>query len=120
MTPVEFLQSRLAEDELIALAAIDGSPRWRTRYDYRDVKDDEGHYVVQADTQHPSLGQAAHIARHCPSHVLREVEAKRVVIAEFLRHDAAGDIRPRGVIEDILRSFCSVYAEHPDYNQSWS
>lgn len=120
MTLVEFLQARLAEDELIALTATDGSPQWRTNYDYRDVKDDEGHYVVQADTQHPTLEQAAHIARHCPAHVLREVEAKRAVIADFLRRDAAGDLLGRGVIEDILRSLCSVYAEHPKYNQSWS
>ena len=31
-------------------------------YDYRDVKDLEGHFVVQADSRHPTTGQAAHIA----------------------------------------------------------
>ena len=61
MTLVEFLQARLAEDELTALAAVDGSPRWRTNFDYRDVKDEHGHYVVEADSRHPSLEQAAHI-----------------------------------------------------------
>lgn len=120
MTMVEFLQARLAEDDLIALTATDGSPQWMTLYDYRDVKDDEGHYVVQADTRHPSLEQAAHIARHCPARVLREVEAKRAVIAEFLRCEAVGDLLGRGIIEDILRSLCSVYAEHPEYNDAWS
>lgn len=116
MILVEFLQARLAEDELIALAATDGSPRWKTHYDFRDVKDDQGHYVVQADTVHPSLEQAAHIARYSPARVLQEVEAKRLVLADYLRHEAEGDLLRRGITEDILRSLCAVYAEHPDYN----
>ncbi|PZS13677.1 MAG: hypothetical protein DLM57_16100 [Pseudonocardiales bacterium] len=120
MTLVEFLQARLAEDELIALAATDGSQQWRTHYDYRDVKDEDGHYVVQADTRRPSLEQAAHIARHCPARVLREVEAKRAVIADYLRHDAAGDLLERDAVEDLLEELCSVYADHPDYIKSWS
>ena len=120
MTPVEFLQARLAEDELTALAAIDSSPRWRASYPYRDVKDDDGHYVVQADSRHPSVEQAAHIARHAPARVLADVEAKRAVIADYLRLDAAGDLLARGVVEDILRAMCAVYAEHPDYSPSWA
>jgi hypothetical protein len=120
MTLVEFLQARLAEDELTALAAIDGSPRWHSSYLYRDVKDEDGHYVVQADSRHPSVEQAAHIARHSPARALAEVEAKRDVIADYLRLDAAGDVLARGVVEDIIRGLCSAYAEHPDYNMSWS
>jgi hypothetical protein len=58
MTLVEFLQARLTEDELIALAAVDSSPQWRASYDYRDVKDEHGHYVIQADARHPSVEQA--------------------------------------------------------------
>ena len=73
MTLVEFLQARLAEDALTALAAVDSAPHWRSDYQYRDVKDQDGHYVVQADSRHPSVGQAAHIARHSPARVLAEV-----------------------------------------------
>ena len=120
MTLVEFLRARLAEDELTALAAVDGSPHWHSNYQYRDVKDEQGHYVVQADSRHPSVGQAAHIARHSPARVLADVEAKRAVIAEYLRLDAAGDLLARGVVEDLLRAMCSVDSEHPDYNPSWS
>jgi hypothetical protein len=120
MTLVEFLQARLAEDELTALAAVDDSPHWRASYDYRDVKDEHGHYVVQADPRYPSLEQAAHIARHSPARVLADVEAKRAVIADYLRLDAAGELLARGRVEDILRSLCSVFSEHPDYNTSWS
>lgn len=113
MTLVEFLQARLAEDELTALAAVDGSPQWHNSHLYRDVKDEHGHYVIQADSRHPSVEQAAHIARHGPARVLAEVDAKRAVIADYLRHDATGDLRARGIIEDILRSMCAVYTEHP-------
>ena len=73
MTVVEFLEARVAEDELTAQAAVDGSPSWRVFYDYRDVKDADGHYVVQADGSYPSAEQAAHIARHDPARVLRGV-----------------------------------------------
>lgn len=120
MTQVEFLMARLAEDELTALAAVDGSPRWRSNYQYRDVKDEDGHYVVQADSRHPSIEQAAHIARHNPARVLSEVEAKRAAIADYLRLDASGDLLARGIGEDILRAMCAVYAEHPDCNPAWT
>jgi hypothetical protein len=140
MTPVEFLQARLAEDELTALAAVDDSPHWRANYDYRDVKDGHGRYVVQADSRHPSVEQAAHIgryvvqadsrhpsveqaahiARHSPARVLADVEATRLLIAEYLRVDAAGDVHTRAVIEDVLRALCSVHRDHPEYNPSWT
>ena len=66
MTVVEFLEARVAEDELTATAAVEGSPVWHAFYDYRDVKDGDGHYVVQADSLRPSVEQAAHIARQRP------------------------------------------------------
>ncbi len=120
MTLLEFLQARLTEDELTALAAIDGSPSWRSSLEFRDVKDHDGHYVVAADRHHPSVEQAAHIARHGPSRVLADVEARRMVIADYLRVDAEGSLLERGVLEEVLRQLASVYAEHPDYKRSWS
>ena len=120
MTLLEFLQARLTEDELTALAAIEGSPAWRSSLAFRDVKDEHGHFVVEADPQHPSVEQAAHIARHSPARVLAQVEVTRRVIADYLRSDAAGDLLERGVIENVLRHLSTVYADHPDFNPSWS
>ena len=120
MTLLEFLQARLTEDELTALAAVDGSPAWRSSLTFRDVKDEDGRYVVEADRQHPSVEQAAHIARHCPARVLAEVEVKRLVIADYLRTDAGGDLLERDIVESVLRNMSCVYADHPDYNPSWS
>jgi len=25
-----------------------------------------------------------------------------------------------GIVEDIMRAMCAVYAEHPDYNPAWT
>jgi hypothetical protein len=120
MTIVEFLEARLTEDELTAQAAIDASPLWRAFYDYRDVKDADGHFVIQADSHHPTTGQAAHIARHSPARVLAECEAKRAIIADFLRRDALGDLPGRSAVEDTIKSLGSVYSCHPDYDTAWS
>jgi uncharacterized protein DUF6221 len=120
MTLVEFLEARLAEDELSASAAIDTSPDWHVLYSYRDIKDAEGGFIVQADSHRPTTGQAAHIARHDPARALRECEAKRLLIADFLRRDALGDLAGRSAVEDMLKIISSVYAHHPDYDQTWS
>jgi hypothetical protein len=119
MTLMEFLEARLAEDELTANAAIEGAADWHALYAYRDVKDNDGHYVVLADSRYPTVGQAAHIARHSPARILRQCEAARAVIAEFLRHDALGDVSGRSAAEVALKQLVSVYCEHADFDQSW-
>lgn len=120
MTIVEFLEARLTEDELAAHAATDASPEWQAYYDYRDVRDLDGHFVVQADSRHPTTAQAAHIARHGPARVLRECEAKRAIIADFLRRDAFGDLPGRSAVEDIIKAVSAVYSRHEDYDPAWS
>ena len=119
MTLVEFLEARLTEDELTASAAIEGTPDWHVFYAYRDIKDGDGHYVVLADGQRPMAEQAAHIARHSPARILRQCEASRVVIAEFLRVDALGDLPGRAVAETALKQLASVHSDHPDFDQTW-
>jgi hypothetical protein len=120
VTIIEFLEARIAEDELAAHAAIDTAADWLAHYDYRDVKDSDGHYVVQADTRYPSAAQAAHIARHDPARVLRECDTKRTIIADFLRRDALGDLPGRKAAEEALRSLAAVYSRHPDFDRVWA
>jgi len=119
MTIVEFLEARLAEDELIASAAIEGNPQWQVLYGYRDIKDSDGHYVVLADSRYPTTGQAAHIARHSPARALRQCAAIRALIAEFLHHDALGDLASRGTIEQALRQLATIHSDHPDFDHTW-
>ena len=120
MTIVEFLEARLAEDELTADAAIEDAAEWHALYTYRDIRDGHGHYVVLADRNYPTLGQAAHIARHNPARVLRQCEAARAVIAEFLRLDALGDLPGRSATENALKQLASVHFDHPDFDPTWS
>jgi hypothetical protein len=119
MTIVEFLEARLAEDELMAVAAIDSAADWHVLYDYRDIKDGDGHYVVLADSRYPTVGQAAHITRHSPARILRQCEAGRAVIAEFLRLDALGDLPGRSATENALRQLASVHCDHTDFDPAW-
>ena len=119
MTLTEFLEARLAEDELTAQAAIDGAAEWHALYAYRDVKDGDGHYVVLADSRYPTAEQAAHIALNSPARVLRQCEAARAVIAQFLRLDALGDVAGRIATSDALRQLARVHADHPDFDSAW-
>jgi len=119
MTLVEFLEARLTEDELMATAAVEGAADWYVFYAYRDIKDGDGRYVVFADTQCPTVEQAAHIARHSPARILRQCEAARVVIAEFLRLDAVGDHAGCAVAETALKQLAAVHCDHADFDPSW-
>jgi Family of unknown function (DUF6221) len=119
MTLLEFLEARLAEDELMANAAIEGTADWHVLYSYRDVKDGDGHYVVLADSLYPTAEQAAHIAWHSPARVLRQCEAGRVLIAELLRLEAVADQPGRDAMETALRALASVRSGHADFDRSW-
>jgi hypothetical protein len=119
MTLTEFLEARLAEDELIAETAIDGDAEWYALYAYRDVKDGDGQYVVLGDSRYPTVEQASHIARHNPAHVLRQCEAVRALIAQLLRLDALGDLAGTSAIEDALRQLACVHSSHPDFDPAW-
>src|SRR6185312_10331991 len=82
----EFLRARLDEDEAAAkTAAVDCPPPWQD--DYGDLVDTSGLMIVDG----ADYGGAAwrgdtipHITRHDPARVLREVEAGRHLIADYL------------------------------------
>lgn len=56
----------------------------------------------------------AHIARHDPARVLREVEAKRAIVALTLN---LTDGDPDEF--STLRHLAAVYSDHPDYDEAW-
>jgi hypothetical protein len=119
MTLVEFLEARLAEDELLASAAVDGTADWHVLYSYRDIRDGDGRYVVLADSRYPTAGQAAHIARHSPARILRQCEAARALIAEFLRFEALEDLSGLSASEAALKQLAAVHVDHPDFDLAW-
>ncbi|WP_332760413.1 DUF6221 family protein [Streptomyces sp. MT206] len=96
---VRFLEARLDEEaDLARRCDGDGCGEWSAH----------GHTVdfCQVDLSgfHPTIAQ--HVALHDPARALREIEAKRRILARHARdpwpcHD--------------LRDLASPYADHPDF-----
>ena len=129
---IAFFRARLDEDEAAAKAAWPGP--W-------DLETEVGGFgpvacVLMPIPQHKSartgltsytpLGTqdadtAAHIARHDPARALREVEAGRMIIAQYERAlaKAPGNIPLLNTLIRIVRAKVAVYSGHPDYRQEW-
>jgi hypothetical protein len=127
MELVEFLRTRLDEDEQRAKAATPGP--WMPEGD--DDTDDEvwtahdgEHGELVGDTVAYVRGgermraNVAHIARHDPARVLAEVDAKRRIIAECERTLAYED-HGHAVAEFVLQGLALPYADHPDFREEW-
>lgn len=148
MTIVDFLLARIAEDEA---AAREASPSpWSypgiesvaggTLYDatrriadifYEHVNDHDGsivrHLLVpEADAN------GRHIARHDPTRVLAECEAKRRIVESAdeatgldMQVDSEFRVGPRDkstepyLGDTILRALALPYAAHPEYRPEW-
>jgi hypothetical protein len=133
-----FLAARLDEDEAAAKAAKAPSP-WKAAEHEADnwiVTDAAGEPLIY-DEGTPSLEEAAHIARHDPARVLREVEAKRTILAEHdpcyptyyptpsgqptcgVCHSGGFDWDPERWPCATVRALAVVYGDHPDYRPEW-
>ncbi|MCQ4148696.1 DUF6221 family protein [Rhodococcus qingshengii] len=129
MTIVEFLQERLAEDERIAKESCAAGGQWRMDHNL-DVITANG--SMTEGGQPGLLGQyAEHIARQDPARVLREVAAKRAILAEYpagfdLNINYAVVIvggremsaRPPSPV--FVRALAASYADHPEYQADWA
>lgn len=128
----EFYAARLDEDEATAKLAAREGGTW-TQDDpvrYPGSISSLGGQVVY-DEGAPDENQAPHIARHDPARALREVEAKRAILAA---HDRAEHYCPLPVLPSrhgqlwtpeegpcwTLRLLVSIYSDHPDYEAGWS
>ena len=99
MTIIEFLNTRLNDDEAVAWTAIGKDPRyavWAYTKEYDSYSNNEvyaphcasgsEHYPVYVTMDSEGLSssveaeQGHHIARHDPARVLREVAAKRQIL----------------------------------------
>lgn len=127
MDIVEFLNARLNEDEAVARAVDDQSSPWTGHWiaDENDAaRTRNGHVLFYGRDGRPlKPGLVAHVVRHDPARVLREVAAKRTIIEQWADQY---DDNPNTQLPDtlaarhILHTFASVYADHPDYDPSWA
>lgn len=134
MDLTEFLAARLDEDQAVARKATDSpwhqdgmSIRGAGR-PYAGGREDEVLVV-----RHTWPQESAHIVRHDPARVLREVAADRTLLCEL---QAAGKevqgndigmaepltLRSRGYYAGLLRAAmirATRFADHPDYRAEW-
>ena len=107
----EFLHARLAEDEA---AARDARPSF---------------FTVECLSIFASSSEARMVLRYDPARVLREIEAKRKILARcaqvldaFGHTDAAWpDVtrRERAHADFTLCELAAVYSDHPDFDKAW-
>ena len=137
----EFLAARLDDEEASAKAATPGP--WRTHDTFLDtgghtatVLSGEGNGTgLRAwlptfkgvdqpwDGERNAWADAAHIALHDPSRVLREVEAGRKLLARWHEADSrrsvsAEDEARAWLLDGLLADRAGVYSDHPGYG-SW-
>ena len=131
-----FVAARLDEDEAAARAATEG-PWSFAGYDSADgwpiVANDEHEIVSRSGSD-----DAEHIARHDPARVLREVTAKRAILAvhqikpptwrepddqafgcECCHFDRDEGIYGFGYCP-TLKALAAVYSDHEDFRGEWA
>lgn len=113
-----FVKARLDED-VAALGYVEPGP-WTSSGPY--VGSAAG---IIAQARHTETG--AHIARHDPARVLREVAAKRAIVAAYAKADewvnvsaGATAAYARQIMDETLRHLAAVWSDHPDYRQEWA
>ncbi|MGW9249737.1 DUF6221 family protein [Streptomyces badius] len=123
---VQFLRDRYDEESSEAeLAATETGADWQYDSESGYVMGSRDHGMVATGSQDFLESAAgAHIARHDPARVLREVEAKRELLADYERFVAerrrmmgGWDSYPEP--SSVLLAFAAVYSDHPDYRDDW-
>lgn len=156
---VEFLKARLDEDEAIAKNAVAGFPDDdRFEGDLSSWHADDSGYgsasigaggvqrdngfsgigtfgscLVVYDEGLPTIEAATHMVRHDPARVLREVAAKRAIIADMEKADRVAEMEAESehseeswewearssTLTDALKHLATAYSDHPDYRREW-
>jgi hypothetical protein len=125
---VQFLRARLDEDETLAQNTGQWSTSWQDLTMDGELRDD-----VNAGTVAyiPHEATRTHIARHDPSRVLREVEARRRILDDVVPTMQADELRIAGewgvgadpvreASDDLLSLLALPYSDHPDYRSEWA
>jgi hypothetical protein len=134
---VVWLRAQIDDDEALARDATQGDWRWADRADLgRRFKQvlvaGPGEVVVPSclPDVYPSKYDAAHIVRHDPARVLREVEAKRRIIEQYeaARDQACNPVSVKnyemarleqGALGDVLRLLALPYSDRVGYSGAW-
>ncbi|AQS70861.1 DUF6221 family protein [Streptomyces pactum] len=132
---VQWLRSQLDEDERTARTACEyAEAEWRLDEDGETVlwwppephiaekEREKGLPVVSDHWRGQTISPggtriAPHIAEHDPARVLREIDAKRQMLARVVNH---ANLMGRDEIHgDLLRLLALPYADRPGYRKEW-
>jgi Family of unknown function (DUF6221) len=134
---VAFVQARLEEQELLARAVYGGEDdhrhHWRVDIEGNVAPaEPRGNDYIAVGPWGTGVGDAGdHIAHHDPARALREVEAKRRIIAEHQRYDDGFEPCCGTCGVDYYGSLMGEWpcmtllllalpdADHPDYREQW-
>ena len=123
---IAFLSARFDEDEQIAKSAIQGP--WHTCghdeeceaadviFGTSPIVSNRVVQVANLEVAWQNRENAAHIVRHDPARVLREVEAKRQLLDEAM---SIWNSDAEGAGLTILRLLALPHADHQDYREEW-
>ena len=123
---ITFLNARLDEDEAAARAALPiYGPGWRP--ENSKVAGLGPARIWGKDSKRPVAEaarrvSAAHIARHDPARVLREIEADRSLLAKLRQVEEFGE-RLRidteiMILRQVIAIRAAIWSDHPDY-EGW-
>jgi hypothetical protein len=116
---VQWLTAQLDEDERIA-RACSGMEWWEHPKNWVSAPPLNRIAVVVHD------GDRGHIVRHDPARVLREIDAKRRIIAEHALNGWVcstcddGAVPPQAFPCPTLRLLALPYADRSDYREEWA
>ncbi len=129
MTIEAFIRARLDEEEAAARGAIEaGGLEWRCRLDadadsirYGVFDESDGERVACIyEGELDSRRLSRHIARHDPDSVLRDIAAKRTILAAAERVEENGGWHIHGQGVEIICALAERWNGHPDYRSEWA
>jgi hypothetical protein len=115
---IAFIEARLSDDEAYARTAFadhnNAEADWDELWSGCVSLGPDEDVLITNDS-----GVSRHIARHDPARVLREVEAKRVLLRKYLAAEVDDDPGTIDVPSLVLLALAAVWSDHPEYDPSW-
>ena len=110
MNIIEFLDARLAEDEQLA----------RESHSILLLIGNDTRVLVEGSDERNTY---RFIERFNPARVLREVAAKRALIAQFVNQSCmscSSTVGGDDIGDCVARLLAAAYSDHPDFNPEWT
>lgn len=123
---IDFIEARLEEDQETAKAAQDLMElSWQMLPEGPEEENYSGEYRISNGLTvagHVEEAKARHIVLHQPARVLREITAKRELVAVCKHAQETWDIVGDGfvILERAIHALAAVYSDHADFNPEWN